>query len=100
VLSVRVQPRASRDAIAGWQDGTLRLRVTAPPVDGEANRAVATLLAKALGVAPSSIRVIQGERGRNKLVSIAGLGEDEVRNRLASVSGHPRLKPASRPSPR
>ena len=87
VLRLRVQPRASRDEIVGWQEGALRLRVTAPPVEGEANRAVAALLARVLRIAPSRIRVVSGERGREKLVRIADLGEDDVRSRLASFSG-------------
>ena len=74
----------------------MRLRVTAPPVEGEANRAVAALLARVLGVAPSRIRVVRGERGREKLVEIIGLGGDDLRSRLASLSAHPRLKPGSR----
>ena len=96
VLRLRVQPRASRDEIIGWQEGALRLRVTAPPVEGEANRAVVALLARVLGVAPSRIRVVSGERGREKLVEITGLRGDYVRSHLASLSGHPRPKPASR----
>jgi hypothetical protein len=86
LVKLRVQPRASRDEIVGWQDGTLRVRVTAPPVEGEANRAVARLLARALGLAPSAVLVARGERGRDKLVKITGLGEDDVRSRLASLS--------------
>jgi uncharacterized protein (TIGR00251 family) len=86
VLRLRVQPRASRDEIVGWQEGALRLRVTAPPVEGEANRAVAALLARVLGVAPSRVRVVSGARGREKLVRITGLGGDHVRSRLASLS--------------
>ena len=82
VLSVRVQPRASSDAILGWRDGALRLRVTAPPVEGEANRAVARLLARALRVAPSTIAVIHGERSRDKRVRITGLTEAALRSRL------------------
>jgi len=77
-----VQPRASRDEIIGWTDAALRLRVTAPPVDGAANAAVALLLARALGVPPSSIRVVRGLRARDKLVRISGLGEADVRSRL------------------
>lgn len=97
VLRLHVRPRASRDQVVGWQDGTLCLRVSAPPVEGEANRAVEALLARALGIAPSRIRVVRGERGREKLVSITGLDDADVRSRLASVSGHPRPTPASRP---
>ena len=96
LLAVRVQPRAARAEVTGWQAGVLRLRVTAPPVEGEANRAVEALLARALGVAPSGVRVVRGERGRDKLVRVAGLGAAETRSRLAPFSGHPRSDPASR----
>jgi uncharacterized protein (TIGR00251 family) len=85
VLSVRVQPRASSDAILGWRDGTLRVRVTAPPVEGEANLAVARLLARALRVAPSAVAVVHGARARDKRVRVAGLDAAEVRSRLASL---------------
>ena len=85
MLSIRVQPRASSDAILGWRDGTLRVRVTAPPLEGAANLAVARLLARALRVAPSAVAVIRGARGRDKRVRIAGLGDLEVRSRLAAL---------------
>jgi hypothetical protein len=79
-----VQPRASRSDIVGWrQPGVLAVRVTAPPVEGEANRAVATLLAGALGIAASAVRVVRGERGRDKLVEVRGLTDVEVAARLA-----------------
>ena len=84
LLALRVQPRASRDAIVGWQDGALRVRVTAPPVDGAANAAVSVLLAEALGVPPSSISVVRGARGRDKVVRIRGLDEATLRSRVAS----------------
>jgi uncharacterized protein YggU (UPF0235/DUF167 family) len=61
----------------------LRLRVTAPPVAGAANAAVARLLARALGVSPSSIRVVKGLQAREKIVEVAGLGAAEIRSRLA-----------------
>ena len=83
LLAVRVQPRASRDEVTGWQADVLRVRVTAPPVEGAANRAVEALLARALGVAPSGVRVVRGERGRDKFVKIAGLTAADVRARLA-----------------
>jgi uncharacterized protein len=84
LLPLRVQPRASRDEIVGWQNGALRVRVTAPPVDGAANAAIGSLLAEALRVPPSSISVVRGTRGRDKLVKIAGLDDAELRKRLAS----------------
>src|SRR2546430_502152 len=82
-LEERSRGLASRDAILGWQDGVLRVRVTAPPVEGAANAAVVALVAKALGVAPSTVRVVGGERGRDKRVRVAGLTDADVRTRLA-----------------
>lgn len=82
-LRVRVQPRASREAIVGWRGDMLRVAVTAPPVDGEANQAVRRLLARALGVAPSAVGVVRGERSRDKVVRIAGMTDAAARARLA-----------------
>jgi uncharacterized protein len=83
-LRVRVQPRASRDALAGEREGALVVRLTAPPVEGAANEALARFLGKALGVAPSAVRVMSGASGRNKVVSVAGLDAAAARERLAS----------------
>ena len=85
LVRLRVQPRASRDEVVAWQDDALRIRVTAPPVDGDANAAVRTLLARTLRVAPSTVEVVRGERSRDKLVRVAGLSLAEVRTRLAAV---------------
>jgi uncharacterized protein (TIGR00251 family) len=81
-LGVRVTPRAGRNEIAGWRDAVLVLRVTAAPVEGEANRAVVALLARALRVAPSAIGVERGQRGRDKIVRVEGLTGAEVEARL------------------
>ena len=77
-LRLRVTPRARRNAIIGILDtGSgpgLKVSVTAPPADGKANAAVLALLAKALGVPKSTLSVITGATGRNKLVRIPGDG--------------------------
>jgi uncharacterized protein (TIGR00251 family) len=86
MLRLRVQPRASRDAIAGFRDDVLAVRVSAPPVDGAANAAVTALLADALGVAPSRVRVVRGQRGRDKVVEVDGLTDAEARTRLEGGS--------------
>jgi hypothetical protein len=83
-LRVRVQPRASKDALAGEREGALVVRLTAPPVEGAANEALARFLGKALGVAPSAVRVTSGATGRNKVVSVAGLDAAAARERLGS----------------
>jgi uncharacterized protein (TIGR00251 family) len=83
-LRVRVQPRASRDALGGERQGALVVRLTAPPVEGRANEALARILAEALGVAPSAVRLVRGESGRDKLVSVAGIDAATARARLPS----------------
>ncbi len=82
-LSVRITARASRDAVALLADGSLAVRVTAPPVDGDANRALIKVVAKALAVAPSRLSLVRGERSRTKVLRVEGLGRADVRARLA-----------------
>jgi uncharacterized protein (TIGR00251 family) len=82
VFSVRVTPRASQDKIAGWEGDVLRVRVTAPPVEGRANEALLRLLARALDVPKSRLRLVGGQRQRNKVVAVEGLSAEEVRVRL------------------
>lgn len=82
-LSVHVQPRASRNEVAGLEGDTLKIRLTAPPVDGEANDACRVFLAKLLGLSPSRLAIIQGARSRTKVIRITGLTQDEVHARLA-----------------
>lgn len=70
-VNVRVQPRASRSEIVSEEpDGSLRLRVTAAPADGEANKAVISLMARRFGVPKSSIAIVAGAASRNKVVEI------------------------------
>jgi len=72
-FTVRVQPRASRDEIAGeWQDG-LKIRLTAPPVDDRANEALQRLLAARLKVPVAAVRIVAGERSRSKRVEVRGV---------------------------
>lgn len=85
LVTLRVHPRAARNEIVAWQDDALRVRVTAPPVDGEANTAVRQLVARALGVAPSTVTLVRGERSRDKVVRVAGLSLAAVRARLAAL---------------
>ena len=79
-ITVRLQPRASRDELLGWnEEGTLRVRVMAPPVDGAANAALLRLLARRLGVAKSKVSLISGATARNKIVEIEGVTEAVIR---------------------
>ncbi|RJQ28674.1 MAG: YggU family protein [Peptococcaceae bacterium] len=78
VFKVRVQPRASRNELAGSFDGALRVRLTAPPVDGAANEACRTFLAERLGVPRSRVEVVSGHTGRNKLVRVGSVNRERV----------------------
>ncbi|MFU8858671.1 MAG: DUF167 domain-containing protein [Deferrisomatales bacterium] len=81
-MEVWVQPRASRDEIAGLQGDAIRVRLTAPPVDGEANEALVRFLARRLGVARRAVTLVRGQSGRRKALRIEGLPPEEVRRRL------------------
>ncbi len=76
---VRVTPRASRDALLDVREGTLRVALSAPPVEGAANNALIKLLAKALGVSKSRVQISRGQRSREKLVRVQGLSAKDVR---------------------
>ena len=71
-FKVRVVPRSSRTEIVGEHDGALRVRLSAPPVDGAANLALERLLARALDVSTGAVEIISGKSSRTKIVSIAG----------------------------
>ena len=85
-LKVRVQPRASADALGGVRAGALVVRLNAPPVDGRANAALARFLARVLEVPPSAITLVRGATGRDKVLRIAGTDAATVRARLAAAS--------------
>ena len=77
-FDVLVTPRASRERVGPVIDGRLKVAVTAPPVEGEANAAVVALLAKALGVPRSAVSVVRGDTGRRKTVRVAGVAAAAV----------------------
>jgi uncharacterized protein YggU (UPF0235/DUF167 family) len=86
-LAVRLTPRGGRDAIEGFTEDEagrplLKARVAAPPVEGEANAALIRLLAKALGLPRSALRIASGDTARVKVLEIDGLSEAELRQRL------------------
>ena len=72
-VTVRLKPRAKRNALVREQDGVLHVSVAAAPVDGKANAALCKLIAKRVGVARGQVSVIRGERSREKLVRIEGM---------------------------
>jgi uncharacterized protein YggU (UPF0235/DUF167 family) len=86
VLRVRVIPRARSNTLTHDPSGTLRARLTAPPVEGAANRALVELLASRLGLKRGDLEVVQGARGRDKLVAVHGCSEDELAVRLRALA--------------
>jgi uncharacterized protein (TIGR00251 family) len=89
ILTVKVQPRASADAIAGVDPDWVRIRLRAPPVDGKANAALSAFLAKSLGLPARAVTILSGATGRLKRVRITGLAPDAVRRILTPQSPDP-----------
>jgi uncharacterized protein len=85
LLRLRVQPRASIERLEGLRDGYVRLRLTAPPVEGAANAACIGFLAKTLGVNRAQLRLQAGVKSRDKLVHITGLTPAQVAAALGLV---------------
>jgi uncharacterized protein (TIGR00251 family) len=75
-IDVRVIARCSRTELAGSRDGRLLVRVAAPPVEGAANDALIALIAEALAVPKRAVRIVAGERGRQKRIAVAGVSLD------------------------
>ena len=82
---VHLQPKASREGILGEADGILKLRVTAPPVDGQANEACLRLLAKTLKLPVSHLRIAAGHHSRTKTIQITTASADLIRARLSDL---------------
>jgi uncharacterized protein (TIGR00251 family) len=93
-ITVRLQPRASRDEVLGWQEVSgevvssnealvLRVRVKAAPVVGAANAALIQLLSKQLGLSKSKISLVAGATSRNKIVEIQDLSSSDIKSRLS-----------------
>ncbi|MGE5334897.1 MAG: DUF167 domain-containing protein [Nitrososphaerota archaeon] len=85
IVSVRVTPRARRNALA-LENGVIRAWLTAPPVEGAANAALLALLAEQLGVPKRAVTLVRGETAREKVVAIEGISADILRQRIAASS--------------
>ncbi len=82
-ISLRVYPNASRNEMVSFTEGVLRVKVSAPPSKGKANRELITFLSRLLGVGKDSVNIIKGHTTRNKVVVIDGLSREEVMKRLS-----------------
>jgi uncharacterized protein (TIGR00251 family) len=81
---LRVQPRAARDEVTGEHNGAIKLRISAPPVDGKANEACRRLIAKLVGVSPSAVEIIAGESSKDKVIRVHNVTAERIRQLLAN----------------
>jgi uncharacterized protein len=86
LIRLRVQPRARVERLDGLSNGSIRLRLTAPPVEGAANAACIAFLAKTLGISRAQLHLQAGVRSRDKLVHITGLAPAQVAAALGLVA--------------
>ena len=84
-FAVRVIPGASKNEVAGIQDGALKIKLTAPPVEGKANKACVDFLARLLGIRRSALAIASGEKSRKKTVAVDGIGRVELEARLKDI---------------
>ncbi len=81
-FAVRVVPRSSRNQIVGVEGGALKIKLTAPPVEGAANAALIEFVAEWLGVRRSAVSIVSGDKARNKLVRVNGVTREQVVERV------------------
>lgn len=81
-FKIKVQPRSAKNEIKGIHGDALKIKLTAPPVDGEANFACVRFLSDILGVSQGRIRIISGHTSRQKIISVEGLTKKDVLSRL------------------
>lgn len=88
LLRVYVQPRSSREEVVGLQEQSLKLRLTSPPVDGKANKALVAYLAKIFHLSKSSFTIHSGEQSRHKTLRIQGITEKQLLDLLQQQKVH------------
>lgn len=84
-LAVRVTPRAARAEVAGLSEGAVRVRVTSPPVGGEATRQAVAMVADLFHLPPSCVRCLRGERSRDKLLLLTGISREKAEGILSHL---------------
>jgi len=86
-INVRVIPRSGKNLIE-WEEGGLKVRLTAPPIDGAANDALIALLAQCLGLYKRDIQIVHGTTGRHKIVEITGMPAEAIEKKIKEKSFH------------
>jgi hypothetical protein len=89
VLEIRVLPRSSRCEIAGVQDGALKIKLTAPPVEGKANKECVRFISDLLKIKKSAVSIIAGEKSKNKTILISGIKAKDVEKAICTLTSEP-----------
>jgi uncharacterized protein (TIGR00251 family) len=85
-ITVKITPRAPKNQITGvMENGTIKIRLNAPPVDGKANLALIQFLAETVGVLESKIEIVAGQTNRTKIISFIGISSQELHNRILAI---------------
>ncbi|NLO04497.1 MAG: YggU family protein [candidate division WS1 bacterium] len=82
-IPLKVTPNAPKDEVVGWRGDVLAVKITAPPLEGRANRHLLNFLARVFDVSPADVTLLRGETSRTKTVQITGLSATQARERLA-----------------
>jgi uncharacterized protein len=88
-FDIHVNPHASRAGIAGLAEGMLKVKVTAPPVEGAANEAVIALLSKKLGIRKSQIKIYAGAKGRKKMILVGDISKSDLEQKIHQLDIDP-----------
>lgn len=78
LIPVKISPKASKNAIVGWENNELKLRIAAIPEKGSANQELIAFLAKELHISKSQIQLVSGEASRHKVICISGIAQDQI----------------------
>lgn len=84
-FSAKIQPKSSQNAIVGFHDDSLKVRLTSPPVDGAANRACVKFLAKQIRVSPANVSIVSGLTSRKKIIQIDNISEEAFLQTLQQI---------------
>jgi len=84
-LTIQVQPRAKRNEVIGFENGILRLRIAAPPIEGKANKEVISYLSDVFDIPKSSIDMERGHTSKIKVIAISGLDREHIYERVEAA---------------
>ncbi len=85
ILDLYIQPKSSRTRIVGLHDGSIKLTITAPPVEGKANTQVTAFFAKLFKIPKSAVNILSGQQGRHKRIGVTGINQAEIQQILAPL---------------